>query len=76
MNPDSLEAALRAAGAAIKGVDLVMTRQANNAFCNTRPPGHHAGRASAAGFCIFNHVAVAAAHAIEYYGLQLSLIHI
>ena len=70
MNPDSLEAALRAAGAAIKGVDLVMTRQANNAFCSTRPPGHHAGRASAAGFCIFNHVAVAAAHAIDHYGLQ------
>lgn len=70
MNPDSLEAALRAAGAAIMGVDLVMNRQAKNVFCNTRPPGHHAGRASAAGFCIFNQVAVAAAHAIEHYGLQ------
>jgi acetoin utilization deacetylase AcuC-like enzyme len=70
MNPYSLEAALHAAGAAIKGVDLVMSRQVKNAFCNTRPPGHHAGRASAAGFCIFNNVAVAAAHAIEHYGLQ------
>jgi acetoin utilization deacetylase AcuC-like enzyme len=70
MNPDSLEAALRASGAAVMGVDLVMSRQVKNAFCNTRPPGHHAGRASAAGFCIFNQVAVAAAHAIEHYGLQ------
>ncbi|MDP2230173.1 histone deacetylase family protein [Methylotenera sp.] len=70
MNPDSLEAALRAAGAAVMGVDLVMSHQVKNAFCNTRPPGHHAGRASAAGFCIFNQVAVAAAHAIKHYGLQ------
>lgn len=70
MNPYSLEAALYAAGATVKGVDLVMTGQAKNAFCNTRPPGHHAGRANAAGFCIFNNVAIAAAHAIQHYGLQ------
>lgn len=69
MNPNSLEAALRASGAAIKGVDLVMTQQMQVAFCNTRPPGHHAGKASSAGFCIFNHVAVATLHAIEQYGL-------
>lgn len=70
MNRYSLEAALHAAGAAIKAVDLVMSGQAENAFCNIRPPGHHAGRSSAAGFCIFNNVAVAAAHALEQHGLQ------
>ena len=70
MNPYSLEAALHAAGATVKAVDLVMSGQAENAFCNIRPPGHHAGRNSAAGFCIFNNVAVAAAHALEQHGLQ------
>ncbi len=70
MNPYSLEAALRAAGAAVMAVDLVLSGKAENAFCNIRPPGHHAGRNSAAGFCIFNNVAVAAAHALEQHGLQ------
>lgn len=70
MNPYSLEAALHAAGAAVKAVDLVMAGQAENAFCNIRPPGHHAGRNNAAGFCIFNNVAVAAAHALEHHGLS------
>lgn len=70
MNPFTLEAAQRAAGAAVQAVDLVMSGQAENAFCNIRPPGHHAGRASSSGFCIFNNVAVAAAHALEHYGLQ------
>ncbi len=70
MNPYSLEAALHAAGAAVKAVDLVMSGQNENAFCNIRPPGHHAGRSSAAGFCIFNNVAVAATHALENYGLS------
>ena len=70
MNQYSLEAALHAAGAAVKAVDLVMSGQAENAFCNIRPPGHHAGKNSAAGFCIFNNVAVAAAHALEQHGLQ------
>lgn len=70
MNPFSLEAALHAAGAAVKAVDLVMTGEVENAFCNIRPPGHHAGRNNAAGFCIFNNVAVAAAHALEHFGLN------
>jgi acetoin utilization deacetylase AcuC-like enzyme len=70
MNPYSLEAALHAAGAAVNAVDLVMSAQAENAFCNIRPPGHHAGRDSASGFCIFNNVAVAAAHALEHHGLS------
>lgn len=70
MNPHSLSAALHAAGAAVKAVDLVIGGAVENAFCNIRPPGHHARRASAAGFCMFNNVAVAAAHALEYHGLQ------
>lgn len=70
MNPYSLAAALHAAGATVKAVDLVMSGQNENAFCNIRPPGHHAGHNSAAGFCIFNNVAVAAAHALENYGLS------
>ncbi|MDD5180922.1 MAG: histone deacetylase family protein [Gallionellaceae bacterium] len=70
MNPYSLEAALRATGAAVMAVDMVMSGKAENAFCNIRPPGHHAGRSSAAGFCIFNNVAVAVAHALEHHGLQ------
>ncbi len=70
MNPNSLDAALSAAGAGIKAVDLVLSGEASNAFCNIRPPGHHAGRAGAAGFCIFNNIAVAAAHALDQHGLQ------
>ena len=70
MNQFSLDAALFAAGAAVKAVDMVMLQQAENAFCNIRPPGHHAGRESSAGFCIFNNVAVAASYAIAQYGLQ------
>lgn len=70
MNPYSLEAALHAAGAAVQAVDLLMAGRAENAFCNIRPPGHHAGRDSAAGFCLFNNVAVAAAHALTQYGLE------
>lgn len=70
MNSHTLDAALHAAGAAVKAVDLLMQGKIENAFCNIRPPGHHAGRDSAAGFCIFNNVAVAAAHALEHHGLQ------
>ena len=70
MNPHSLDAALRAAGAAVLATDLVMQDKANSAFCAVRPPGHHACRARAMGFCIFNNVAVAARHAIEAHGLD------
>ncbi|MES2180966.1 MAG: histone deacetylase family protein [Pseudomonadota bacterium] len=70
MNPFTLSAALHAAGAVIKGVDLVMAGEVKNVFCNVRPPGHHAKRAGGAGFCIFNNVAAAAAHALEHYGLE------
>jgi acetoin utilization deacetylase AcuC-like enzyme len=70
MNPHSLRAALRAAGAGILGTDLVMAGKAEAAFCAVRPPGHHAERARAMGFCFFNNVAVAAAHALEAHGLS------
>jgi len=70
MNPYSLNAALRAAGAAVLGVDLVLKNQNSSAFCCVRPPGHHACRARPMGFCIFNNVAVAARHALEAHGLQ------
>jgi acetoin utilization deacetylase AcuC-like enzyme len=70
MNPYTLDAALYATGAVIKAVDLVMANEVQNAFCNIRPPGHHAKRAGASGFCIFNNVAVAAAYALQQYGLE------
>lgn len=69
MNPHSLNAALYAAGAAVLAVDLVMTQQCVNAFCNIRPPGHHASSHRSGGFCIFNNVAIGARHAIERHGL-------
>ncbi len=69
-NPDSFRAALRAAGAAVLGVDLVMSGQQKLVFCNVRPPGHHAERMRAMGFCIFNNIAVAAAHALQEYQLE------
>jgi acetoin utilization deacetylase AcuC-like enzyme len=70
MNPHTLDAALRAAGAAVLATDRVMAGSAENAFCSVRPPGHHAVRSRAMGFCVFNSVAVAAAHALEHHGLQ------
>jgi acetoin utilization deacetylase AcuC-like enzyme len=70
MGPMTLSACLHASGAAVMGVDLVMSGKAQRAFCCTRPPGHHAGRSHAAGFCIFNHVAVATAHALRQHKLK------
>ncbi len=64
MGPESLEAAWRAAGAVVQGVDMVLKKEVDTVFCGVRPPGHHAGRDSAMGFCIFNNVAVGAAHAL------------
>ena len=70
MNPHTLEAALHAAGGAVMAVDRVMRGEVANAFVACRPPGHHATRNQAMGFCFFNNVAVAAAHALEAYGLE------
>lgn len=70
MNPHSLAAALHAAGAVVKATDMVVGGEAENAFCNIRPPGHHACRSRAMGFCFFNNVAVGAAHALEAHGLE------
>ena len=68
--PGTLAAALRAAGAAVAATDDVIAGRASNAFCAVRPPGHHATRESAMGFCFFNNVAVAARHALDVHGLE------
>jgi acetoin utilization deacetylase AcuC-like enzyme len=70
MNPHTLKAALRAAGAAVMAVDLVFEKKFSSVFCSVRPPGHHACRARSMGFCIFNNVAVAARHAIHAHGIE------
>jgi acetoin utilization deacetylase AcuC-like enzyme len=70
MNPHSLEAARRAAGAVVFAVDLVVGGKARNVFCAGRPPGHHALSNRSMGFCIFNNVAVAAAHARAVHGIK------
>ena len=69
MSPGTLEAARRAAGGAVLGVDLVMRGTVRNAFVACRPPGHHATRNHSMGFCVYNNVAVAAAHALAAHGL-------
>ncbi len=68
--PGTLQAALHAAGAAVAATDDVLSGRARNAFCAVRPPGHHATRDEAMGFCFFNNVAVAARHALDVHGLQ------
>jgi acetoin utilization deacetylase AcuC-like enzyme len=70
LNPKSLSASLRAAGAVVRSVDLVLGGRAQRAFCAVRPPGHHATRDRAMGFCVFNNVAVGAAHALQDHGLE------
>lgn len=70
LGPDTLPAALRAAGAGVLATDMVMTGAANTAFCSVRPPGHHAERGRAMGFCFLNNIAVAAAHALARHGVN------
>jgi len=74
LSPDSVEAALLAAGAALDGVDEVCTGTGRRAFALVRPPGHHAERDRAMGFCIFNNVAIAAEHARAEHGLERILV--
>ena len=69
VSPGSRDAILRAAGAVVEAVDMVMKGEAQNAFCAVRPPGHHALPDRAMGFCLFNNVAVGAAHARAVHGL-------
>jgi acetoin utilization deacetylase AcuC-like enzyme len=68
--PHTLPAAQRAAGAAVLAVDLVLQGEVQAAFCSIRPPGHHAERNRAMGFCFYNNLAVAAAHALEQHRLE------
>jgi acetoin utilization deacetylase AcuC-like enzyme len=70
VSPASGRAALHAAGAGLAAVDAVMAGEAATAFCAVRPPGHHATAEAAMGFCLFNNIAVAAAHARDRHGLE------
>jgi len=70
MNRHTIRAALRAAGAAVQATDLVLSGEAPTAFCSVRPPGHHAERDAAMGFCFFNNVAVGIRHALDVHGLE------
>lgn len=70
MGPDSLAAAQHAAGAAVLATDLVIEGRAANAFASVRPPGHHAIRDAAMGFCLYNNVAVGAAHALSHEAIE------
>ena len=70
ISPDSLAAAHRAAGATVAAVDRVISGEVSSAFCGVRPPGHHAESGRAMGFCLYNNIAVGAAHALQEHGLQ------
>jgi acetoin utilization deacetylase AcuC-like enzyme len=70
LNQYSYQAALRAAGAAMAATDAVIAGDIDNAFCATRPPGHHARPGGPMGFCLFNNVALAALHALDSHGLE------
>ena len=70
INQYSYQAALRAAGSAMAATDAVIAGDIDNAFCATRPPGHHARPGGPMGFCMFNNVALAALHALDSHGLE------
>jgi acetoin utilization deacetylase AcuC-like enzyme len=70
MGPPTLDAAMRAVGAATAGVDAVFEGKAGNVFCAMRPPGHHAEHNRAMGFCFFNQAAIAAHHARRRHGAE------
>jgi len=68
--PETCEISRLAAGAAVAAVDAVMAGKVRNAFCPVRPPGHHAERDRAMGFCYFNNIAIAAEHLIVHHGIE------
>ena len=70
LSPGSVDAALRAVGGVCAGVDAVIAGEASNAFVGCRPPGHHAERETAMGFCLFGTVAIAAKRALDHHGLK------
>ena len=70
MNARTLQAAQHAAGAVVKAAELVASGECRRAFCNVRPPGHHATRDAAMGFCFFNNVAVGIRHALNQLGIE------
>ncbi len=70
VSPKSLQAALTAIGGAMAAVDAVMAREITNAFVACRPPGHHAEKATAMGFCLFNTIAIAARHSMRHHGVE------
>ena len=70
LSPESVNAALSAVGGACAAVDAVLAGAATNAFVPARPPGHHAERETAMGFCLFGTVAIAAKRALDHHGLS------
>ncbi len=70
MNAHTWRAALHAAGAVVRATELVASGEYQRAFCAVRPPGHHAERSRAMGFCFFNNIAIGVLHALEALGLQ------
>ena len=70
LSPGTIDCVLRGVGAAVEGVDAVMRGEARNAFSAMRPPGHHAERTRAMGFCLFNNAAIAARHARIVHGAE------
>jgi len=70
LSPQTFEAAIYAVGGVVKGIDMVMEGKVQNCFCAIRPPGHHAGRSRAMGFCYFNNIAIAAKYLQTHHLLE------